>query len=1745
MSLFPRWISSSIFSLDPCRRDSPQDADDDEDDDNEFDFEDGFLAAEDDEDDEGGGQEGAQHKKKKKPKRHRELVLEDDDYDLLEENTGVRVERPAVRRLKKARDRGGSQQHQFNDAEDLQADLFGTDDHQFEDLEDDVGDEEGQAAGGNRTAGDGGNNIGNAAENENNYVDDFLDDEDAWIVDEEEEAAALAGGEEAAREARRIRRERQERAKASMPGVDFGALEEAHAIFGDVDEYMEILERQRQQREDEEDDEDDEDVDDVYGGLDPDDFGDGEAAEELRAQREERRKKKGERAAKNKALHLQMDPEAAARHFLLPSDDKIRETDVPEREQIQASLLESADVLTSDACATWIWQQLLLETDTRARTVLEDGLREVDGPAPVWMGGAWPPESLRGGLYDTSSCRGLYMGRYGNDLETWLEDPEAQEELKRCIKSVLVHRFRNHEEIPYIAMYRKAELGELLCLRTEDEPAESMSGELGAETRKMRRWDILYTVNRLAMKYSSMIKRKGKRKEIYDKVAGETADYDLKSSAALACIEALDEASTLDALDDIESKFKAAVTLGASNEDEEELTQGRVRRVQKGRFFKIAAQAGLQTAMDEFTIRPGDFADNVQAGFKVHEPEDPALDPAQHLEHFVDTENPVFADARFVVKSAIRLMAYSLSSEPAVRKAVREQFWNRGAVSTSLQAAGISVLNAFHPLGIAKRIKNKPLTTFKRKDTFLRLAAAEQEGFVKIELNLANPEEDLEAIIAPLQDLYVSDGIAESSQAWNDMRKEAMRLAVEKYILPAVRSEARRRLAADAMEVALQETADNLWSFATKAPVPIIDDEGHEVEAKRIMAAVYGAGDKAGPPSTVVLLDQFGTMIDFLHLPQLSGFIPKRRTFAGQPYSIFDDPKKNRDAIRFKEFVEANLPHALVVGMGHPEAKSLRDELHNVIERITAENTMVLQSLETGAILKFSADESIAMAWENSKAAEAEMPSSPPIIRRAVALARQALDPLAVLASTCGQFKEILTVRLHELEKHIPKELKGRYIDEVICTAVAQSGVDINMAVSHPWKASMLPFVPGMGYRKAAALIKAIGKLGGALGSRAFLVEQDMLGPIVFRNAAPFLMVTNSTGASRQYGFDLIDATRIQPSDYDLAYALANEIEGSGEYEAGNDVIEFVVQNRERTEMFDLAAFVLKYTKKNTIKPAGNHTAAVHRDQMPDIDDVFGGSDDEHAVDDALDVDIAAMDSDSDVVDAADVDPAETEAPVEAAEAMEPASEPVDDITGVADEIVSPAVTVPVEEPAAERADEVTVAYPVEDPEPEDPPPEDAIERVSEASAEQADVDPAPAGDDVPALDEGEQQVAEETFQQPVDTSVLLSKLIDIRMELVAPFSDIRPIFKDLSNEDIFWMLAGEDKNSVKIGRKIEAKIRQVTEETAVGNIPELNNAEALIEASAVSSKQQVMNCRDYFRPGDTAVGAIIAIDTENAVVYLSTASTQLNADIEYETQYLAQEDPYYVVPDKETLQEEEARLKGVKAKPKITVRPIRHPYFKNITAAEATSEVLAGPVGVALIRPAAKSFKRLYITMHMPSGMVLNVGIKERGTTKSNLTLAGPLEVEPIPGHKFEYEDLDELVVRFIDPIAAAMRALSTHRKWRGGPGTGPAKSWEEIQDELRLEKESASFTGYCLAPDVHRPGAFFIAHHIGSSPRREYFVVLPDGFYFRKKMYGTVEHMLASFKKNPFGSQAPQAHGHPQAHPAPMYQDYQMQPY
>lgn len=78
--------------------------------------------------------------------------------------------------------------------------------------------------------------------------------------------------------------------------------------------------------------------------------------------------------------------------------------------------------------------------------------------------------------------------------------------------------------------------------------------------------------------------------------------------------------------------------------------------------------------------------------------------------------------------------------------------------------------------------------------------------------------------------------------------------------------------------------------------------------------------------------------------------------------------------------------------------------------------------LGTGDLQILMADESVAAAWENSAAARQELQTTAdvPIVRRAVALGRQLLDPLALLASLCsGGGREVLALQLHALQAQV------------------------------------------------------------------------------------------------------------------------------------------------------------------------------------------------------------------------------------------------------------------------------------------------------------------------------------------------------------------------------------------------------------------------------------------------------------------------------------------------------------------------------------------------------------------------------------------------------------------------------------------------------------------------------------------------------------------------------------------------------
>eukprot|EP00882_Tetradesmus_deserticola_P034409 GHRQ01039456.1.p1 GENE.GHRQ01039456.1~~GHRQ01039456.1.p1 ORF type:complete len:147 (-),score=22.40 GHRQ01039456.1:295-735(-) len=54
-------------------------------------------------------------------------------------------------------------------------------------------------------------------------------------------------------------------------------------------------------------------------------------------------------------------------------------------------------------------------------------------------------------------------------------------------------------------------------------------------------------------------------------------------------------------------------------------------------------------------------------------------------------------------------------------------------------------------------------------------------------------------------------------------------------------------------------------------------------------------------------------------------------------------------------------------------------------------------------------------------------------VRKAVGLGRMALDPLAVISTLLGRRKELLSLKLHELQAQLPQDLLATRLEQVQC----------------------------------------------------------------------------------------------------------------------------------------------------------------------------------------------------------------------------------------------------------------------------------------------------------------------------------------------------------------------------------------------------------------------------------------------------------------------------------------------------------------------------------------------------------------------------------------------------------------------------------------------------------------------------------------------------------------------------------------
>ena len=1061
----------------------------------------GFIAEDDEEDeqDEEARRERRRRRKKKRKQTEEDFEVDEDDLELLAENTG-QSRRKEAGRLKRFR-RGSASPPADDEAAARQKTL----DQIFEDDDDDDEDQ------GIRSARRGGANydddededlpsVGQALragvarkqrEAAAGYEDDGLDD----FIEEDEDDEEMQGLDEEEREARRQeRREEKRRARMSgsaadpaKAGIDREAWDEIHEIFGNGEDYFWALE-----------DEDEDAFDE-------------------------------EKKTKMEYKDI-FEPAQIAERMLTEDDERIKRIDIPERLQLACPGEEGLKLLE--------------------RKLTDAELFE----AAKWASTRISPRTAAEFLDEA----GLYH--------------RQRSEFINAVQLMLSYMLNDLLEVPFLFQHRFDELEHL----TLDENGQFQSIDL--LTRRE-----LYTLSGLALKYKTLLVRKDQLRATFNKIhvdvklepgADDNADASVAARASqqqrATFEEMLAQAASLEEISDITEyltlrygqKMRDAQANGSvqAAEDLEGLTLNGEPVLGATPGFKKPSLVGqyertkntvLSELAKNFGLTSDQLAANITSHTRQHSPSDPQESPFKFAEQFTGSAWGAHSPEIALAKAKM-LLSQEIGKDPILKREIRQLFKDAAEINIEPTERGMTVIDDQHPYANFKFILNKPARLVPQQPSqYLQMLQAEDELLIKLDINLKDVV--LNRFETRLYNNYASEGVGEVSKAWNEQRREVIREALKVHLVPNgriwlkewLREESRemllRRIEA-LMTKRVQEGPFLSRSMAARNRDPKIDGlEG----TPRVLALSHGGGDPRKDVVQAVYLDERGRFREHATFDDL------RPLTARQLQERELELERTRGKAEFADhradfiqLLKQRRPDVVVVSGWSVRTAELKKHVRELAEMAHQEicNEERLDTeleRDQAAIDIVTCHDDVARIYQHSSRAAEEFPELNELGRYCLALARYAQSPVNEFAALGS---DLTAVILDPNQRLLPQDRLRLHLERCIGAVVNDNGVDINAAMTSTYLQTMLPFVAGLGPRKAHALVNAIStKLEGTLINRTLLISRNILTFQVFQNCASFLRIEQDMllEADEDDVPDVLDSTRIHPEDYDFPRKMA------------------------------------------------------------------------------------------------------------------------------------------------------------------------------------------------------------------------------------------------------------------------------------------------------------------------------------------------------------------------------------------------------------------------------------------------------------------------------------------------------------------------------------------------------------------------------------------------------------------------------
>lgn len=695
-------------------------------------------------------------------------------------------------------------------------------------------------------------------------------------------------------------------------------------------------------------------------------------------------------------------------------------------------------------------------------------------------------------------------------------EPELREPFQRSVAKVLEFLVTDDWEVPFIFQHRKDYMIHATKVPVAGAPADGDTSQYTIKAEKLLNMTDLWDIFDHDLKFRALVEKRNTIQKTYDNLQSL---FNVNDSVVQ---DMLSTAVTMEELQDVQDyvHFQYASQLRDINLMNGEANGDTHRRKATGRsFFERVRNGKAYGLVRAFGITADAFAQNALKEGRRQYTEDPAERPEEMADSFIDTD---FSNASHVLKAAKALFAEEIVMSPKMRKVIRQAYYMNGAVDCFRTEKGLRRIDEQHPYYEFKYLRNQQLSDIARQpELYLRMLKAEEEGLVEVKVRFENFDHFRQRLYPDIE----SDNYSEIADAWNRTRREVLDMALGKL---------ERLINRSVKENIRQECENHVAKECREAFSQRLDQAPYKPKGMvlgtvpRVLAMSTGTGIVGRDPIHWAYVEEDGRVLENGKFVDLS--------IGDRDRSIPD----GKDVEALIELLERRRPDVIGVSGMSPETRKLYKLLTELVEKKDLRGATYTDERDeeiSDPLEVVIVNDEVARLYQHSERAKKDHPSFGPLTHYCVALAKYLQSPLKEYASLG---RDIVSIQFKRGQQLVAQELLLKQLETALVDMVNLVGVDINEAVTDPATANLLPYVCGLGPRKAAHLLKIVNMNGGVVNNRVELLgvnaQYPAMGVKVWNNCASFLFIDFENADPDA---DPLDNTRVHPEDYDIARKMA------------------------------------------------------------------------------------------------------------------------------------------------------------------------------------------------------------------------------------------------------------------------------------------------------------------------------------------------------------------------------------------------------------------------------------------------------------------------------------------------------------------------------------------------------------------------------------------------------------------------------